>query len=102
MVIRGAGKQAEAGQIVQELEENGRYGSEHGTLDCEDLCDLNEKVWHFNGWNVAGDGSNGAFYKDEPVWDSIRDDPRFAALIGKMVVPETAPKPWSRTTSLPS
>ena len=34
-------------------------------------------------------GALGVFYKDEPVWDPIRDDPRFAALVRKMVVPET-------------
>jgi hypothetical protein len=37
-------------------------------------------------------GALGVFYKDEPVWDPIRDDPRFVALVGKMVVPETAPR----------
>ena len=37
-------------------------------------------------------GALGVFYTDEPVWDPIRDDPRFAGLAGKMVVPETAPK----------
>jgi len=37
-------------------------------------------------------GALGVFYKDEPVWDPIRDDPRFALLVGKMVVPETTPE----------
>ena len=37
-------------------------------------------------------GAIGAFYKDDPVWDSIRSDPRFAVLVGKMVVPEGTPR----------
>ena len=37
-------------------------------------------------------GALGVFYKDKPVWDPIGDDPGFAALVRKMVVPETAPK----------
>jgi hypothetical protein len=36
-------------------------------------------------------GALGVFYKDEPVWDPIRGDPRFEELVGKLVVPETAP-----------
>jgi hypothetical protein len=54
---------------------------------------LNEKELAFS-WLERGlaTGAIGSFYKDDPVWDPIRDDPRFAALVGKMVVPETAPK----------
>jgi hypothetical protein len=37
-------------------------------------------------------GTLGVFCKDELVGDPIGDDPRFAAVVGKMVVPETAPK----------
>jgi hypothetical protein len=35
-------------------------------------------------------GALGVFYKDEPIWDPIRDDPRFEELVAKLVVPETA------------
>jgi hypothetical protein len=35
-------------------------------------------------------GAIGAFYKDEPVWDTIRGDPRFADLLRRMgVTPRT-------------
>jgi len=36
-------------------------------------------------------GAIGGFYKDEPVWDSIRNDPRFEVLVEKMVVPNKTP-----------
>ena len=32
-------------------------------------------------------GAVGAFYKEEPVWDTIRSDPRFTALVEKMSIP---------------
>lgn len=33
-------------------------------------------------------GAIGAFYKDEPVWDPIRNDPRFADLVRRMGIPQ--------------
>ena len=46
---------------------------------------LNEKenalTWLERG---LATGAIGFFYKDEPVWDPIRDDPRFADLLRRM------------------
>ena len=33
-------------------------------------------------------GAIGVFYKDEPVWDPIRDDPHFAELLRRMGLPQ--------------
>ena len=52
---------------------------------------LNDKEQAFS-WLDRGlaTGALGVFYKDEPIWDPIRDDPRFGVLVGKMVVSETS------------
>jgi len=46
---------------------------------------LNEKELALN-WLERGltAGAIGAFYKDEPAWDPIRSDPRFAELVRRM------------------
>jgi len=46
---------------------------------------LNEEELALN-WLERGltAGAIGAFYKDEPVWDPIRSDPRFAELVRRM------------------
>ncbi len=46
---------------------------------------LNEKEMAFS-WLDRGlaAGAVGIFYKDDPVWDTIRSDPRFADLLRRM------------------
>jgi len=46
---------------------------------------LNEKEMAFS-WLERGlaTGAIAVFYKDEPVWDPIRNDPRFADLLRRM------------------
>ena len=41
------------------------------------------------GWLNRGldAGAIGDFFKDEPVWDPIRGDPRFAGLLTRMGIP---------------
>jgi len=49
---------------------------------------LNENEMAFS-WleRGLGTGAIGVFYKNEPVWDPIRDDPRFADLLRRMGIP---------------
>jgi TolB-like protein/Flp pilus assembly protein TadD len=93
MIYAAQGKRAEALQIIKELEEMSGASLSQAHWIAKIYAALNEKelalTWLERGLAA---GAIGSFYKDDPVWDPIRDDPRFAALVGKMVVPETAPK----------
>jgi TolB-like protein/Tfp pilus assembly protein PilF len=92
MADAASGKQAEALQSIKELEVMSGASLSTAHWIAKIYATLNDKEMAFS-WLERGlaTGALGVFYKDEPVWDPIRDDPRFAALVGKMVVPETAP-----------
>jgi len=49
---------------------------------------LNEKEMALS-WLDRGlaAGSIGSFYKDEPVWDTVRNDARFVYLVRRMGIP---------------
>jgi adenylate cyclase len=94
MVYAAQGKRAEALQIIKELEAISGVSLSQAQPIAKIHLALDEKELALTllEHGLAA-GAIGLFYKDEPVWDPIRDDPRFAALIGRMVVSETAPKP---------
>ena len=91
MAYAAGGKKPEALQKIKELEvlAGGTLSTAHWIAKI--YATLNDKEQAF-AWLDRGlaTGALGVFYKDEPIWDSLRDDPRFATLIGKIVVPETA------------
>jgi adenylate cyclase len=89
MVYAAQGKRAEALQIIKELEEMSGASVSQAHWIAKIYATLNEKEMAFS-WLERGlaTGAVGAFYKEEPVWDTIRSDPRFTALVEKMSVPK--------------
>jgi hypothetical protein len=86
MFYAAKGKRPEALQIVKELEEMSGANLDEAHWIAKIYAALNEKELAFS-WLERGlaTGAIGVFYKDEPVWDTIRSDPRFEALVEKMV-----------------
>ncbi len=86
MACAAAGKQAEARKIIQGLEKMGGSGLSTGHWIAKICATLNDKDLAIE-WleRVLATGSIGVFYKDEPVWDPIRDDPRFASFVEKVM-----------------
>ena len=84
MVYAAQGKRAEALQIIKELEEMSG-ASQSQAHHRQNLCGLEREG---TGVLVAGawlsNGSDRNLFKDEPVWDTIRSDPRFDDLLRRM------------------
>jgi adenylate cyclase len=91
MAYAASGKQAEALQSIKELEAMSGASLSTAHWIAKIYATLNDKESAFS-WLERGlaTGALGVFYKDEPVWDPIRDDSRFEKLVAKLVVPETA------------
>jgi serine/threonine protein kinase/Flp pilus assembly protein TadD len=89
MIYAAQGKRAEALQIINELEEISGAGLSQAHWIAKVYATLNEKELAFS-WLERGlaTGAIGAFYKDEPVWDPIRSDPRFTDLLRRMGIPQ--------------
>jgi len=89
MVHAAQGKQAEALQAIKELEEISGPSLSEAHWIAKIYATLNEKELAFS-WLERGLATEaiGVFYKDEPVWDAIRSDPRFAELLRRMGIPQ--------------
>jgi serine/threonine-protein kinase len=87
LVYAAQGKRAEALQIIKELEEISGASLSQAQWIAKIYATLNEKELAFS-WLARGlaAGAITVFYKDEPVWDPIRSDPRFEALVQKVFV----------------
>ena len=87
-VYAAQGKRTEALQTIKELEEMSGTSQSEAHWIAKIYAALNEKdlalTWLDRG---LATGAIGAFYKDEPVWDPIRGDPRFADLPRRMGIP---------------
>jgi tetratricopeptide (TPR) repeat protein len=92
MVYAAQRKRAEALQIIKQLEEMSGASLSQAHWIAKIYATLNEKELALT-WLERGlaTGAIGAFYKDEPVWDTIRSDPRFEALAEKMFTPIKTP-----------
>jgi len=88
MVYAVQGKRAEALQAVKELEVMSGPSLTEAHWIAEIYAALNEKEMALS-WLDRGlaAGAIGIFYKDDPVWDPIRSDPRFTDLLRRMGIP---------------
>jgi TolB-like protein/Flp pilus assembly protein TadD len=89
MVYAAQGKRAEALQIIKELEGMSGANLDQAHWIAKIYAALNEKELAFS-WLERGlaAGAIAIFFKDEPVWDPIRSDPRFADLLRRMGIPQ--------------
>jgi len=92
MVYAAQGKRAEALGVIKELEEMSGSNLSQAHWIAKIYATLNEKemalMWLERG---LATGAIGLFNKDDAMWDTIRSDPRFAALLDKMFAPSNAP-----------
>ena len=88
MVYAAQGRRADALKIIKELEEMSGPNLDQALYIAKVYATLNDKQMAFS-WLDRGltAGAIGSFYKDEPVWDPIRNDPRFVDLLGRMGIP---------------
>ena len=88
MVYAAQGKRAEALAVIKELQEMPGADLQQAHFIAKIYATLKEKELTFS-WLERGvaTGSVGAFYKDEPVWDLIRNDERYADLLRRMNIP---------------
>src|SRR5438552_1644134 len=86
IVYAAQGNRAEALQIIKELEEMSGANLSEAHWIAKIYATLNEKELAFSWLDLGlATGAIGSFYKDEPVWDPIRSDPRFEALVSRIL-----------------
>ena len=85
LVYAAQGKRAEALQIIKQLEVMSGTSLSQAQSIAKIYTALNEKELALS-WLERGLAAEaiGLFFKDEPVWDTIREDPRFADLLRRM------------------
>jgi serine/threonine-protein kinase len=89
VVYAAQGKRSEALQVIKELEEMSGASLSEAHWIAKIYATLNEKKMAFL-WLERGlaTGAIGVFYKDDPVWDPLRSDPRFTDLLRRMGIPQ--------------
>jgi serine/threonine protein kinase/Flp pilus assembly protein TadD len=88
MVYASQARRAEALKIVKQLEQLNGNDLIYAHLIAKIYAELHDKeqalAWLDRGLTK---GPIGSFFRDEPVWDSVRDDSRFSMLSLRMGVP---------------
>jgi TolB-like protein/Tfp pilus assembly protein PilF len=89
MIYAARAERAEALRIIKELEIMSGTSFSQAHWIAKIYATLKEKEMAIS-WLERGleAGAIGFFYKDEPVWDPIRDDARFSDLLRRMGVPQ--------------
>jgi hypothetical protein len=82
MIYAAQEKRAEALQVIKDLERISDASLSQAHLIAKIYATLDEKEMALS-WLERGlaTGAIGSFHKDEPVWDPIRGDSRFEALV---------------------
>jgi tetratricopeptide (TPR) repeat protein len=88
VVYAAQGRRGDALQAIKELEQMSGPNLDQALYIAKVYATLNDKETALS-WLDRGlvAGAIGSFYKDEPVWDPIRSDPRFADLLQRMGIP---------------
>ena len=85
MIYGAQGRRAEALQSVSELERLSQSGASQANFIAKIYAALGEKESAFTWLNRGIEsGALGAFYKEEAVWDGVRNDPRFTDLLRRI------------------
>jgi TolB-like protein/Flp pilus assembly protein TadD len=89
MVYAAQDKRTEALQVIKQLEAMSGPSLDQAHLIAKIYATLNEKEQALT-WleRSLGTGTIGVFSRDDPVWDPIRNDPRFAVMVRRMGIPE--------------
>jgi tetratricopeptide (TPR) repeat protein len=87
MIYAAQGKKSEAVQVIKELEQMSGENLSHAQYIAKIYSTLNDKEMSLS-WLERGvaAGAITAFYKDELVWDPIRDDSRFREILRRIGV----------------
>jgi tetratricopeptide (TPR) repeat protein len=87
MIYAAQGQRIEALQVIHQLENIASMNFSQVHWIAKIYATLGEKNKAIAALRRGLDtGGIGAFYKGEPVWDTIRDDPRFMDLLRQMNV----------------
>jgi serine/threonine-protein kinase len=88
MVYAAQGRRAEALKVIAELEQRSGVDYSQAQYIAKIYAWLKDKELAFT-WleRGLGTGALGVFYRNDPTWDSLRDDPRFSMLLQRMAVP---------------